>query len=117
MSDPNAAPGPAEGRSGPSFQVAIRLEWDEGDDVPIVYANQVQVAHGGPEFFLVFGVLTPPANPGHLPDALKIQPQARVVIAREAMPGIVQALNQSLERLRASQARAEAQSPPRDDPG
>ncbi len=89
----------------PSFQVAIRLEWDEGEDVPIVYANQLQVSHGGPEFFLVFGVIVPPANPAELPDVLKIKPQARIVIARDAMPALVQALNDNLQRYREAQER------------
>jgi hypothetical protein len=92
----------------PSFQVAIRLEWDDGEDVPIVYANQLQVSHGGPEFFLVFGVIVPPANPTELPDALKIKPQARIVIARDAMPALVQALNDNLQRYRDGQTRRPA---------
>ena len=87
----------------PQFQVAIRLEWDEGQDVPIVYANQLQVSHGGPEFFLVFGVIVPPANPTDLPDVLKINPQARIAISRDAMPAIVQALNDNLHRYREAQ--------------
>jgi len=87
----------------PNFQVAIRLEWDEGEDVPIVYANQLQVSHGGLEFFLVFGAIVPPVNPTDLPDVLKIRPQARVVIARDAMPAIVQALNDNLQRYRDAQ--------------
>jgi len=87
----------------PQFQVAIRLEWDEGDDVPLVYANQLQVSHGGPEFFLVFGVIVPPANPTDLPDVLKIKPQARIAVSRDAMPAIVQALNDNLQRFREAQ--------------
>ncbi|RIL12324.1 hypothetical protein DCC79_01775 [bacterium] len=93
----------SEGRTPPQFQVAIRLEWDESDDVPIVYANQLQVSHGGPEFFLVFGVMVPPANPSDLPDVIRIRPQARVVVSREAMPAIVQALNDNLQRYREAQ--------------
>ena len=85
-------------RPQPNFQVAIRLEWEEDEDVPIVYANQVQVSHGGPEFFMVLGVIVPPTNPNELPDALKIKPQVRVVISRDAMPSIVQALNDNLQR-------------------
>ena len=85
-------------RPQPNFQVAIRLEWEEDEDVPIVYANQVQVSHGGPEFFMVLGVIVPPTNPNELPDALKIKPQVRVVISRDAMPSFVQALNDNLQR-------------------
>lgn len=91
----------------PNFQVAIRLEWEDDDDIPIVYANQVQVSHGGPEFFMVLGVIVPPTNPNELPDALKIKPQVRVVISRDAMPSIVQALNDNLQRY--NQTRKQAQ--------
>jgi hypothetical protein len=100
MSDPAAS----GDRKPPNFQVAIRLEWDEADDVPILYANQVQVSHGGPEFFVVFGVVVPPTNPNELPDALKIQPQVRLVIARDAMPSMVQALTDNLQRYQQSQS-------------
>lgn len=89
-------PGPQQ----PSFQVRVPLEWAEADEVPIVYANQVLVSHGGPEFFIVFGVVLPPTNPAELPDALKIQPQVRVVVSRDAMPSIVNALNVNLGRYR-----------------
>ena len=83
-----------QGTSGgqpPHFQVRIPLVWEDDDDVPVVYANQVLVSHGGPEFFVVFGVVLPPANPNELPDTLKIRPQVRVVISRDAMPSIMAA--------------------------
>ena len=96
-------------RRPPNFQVAIRLEWDEDNEVPIVYANQIQVSHGGPEFFVVFGCVVPPSNPNELPDALKIQPQVRVVISRDAMPSMVQALNDNLQRYRNSLAQPQTE--------
>jgi hypothetical protein len=90
---PNSDP-----RQAPAFQVAIRLEWAEDLTLPIVYANQVQVAHGGPEFFLTFGLLVPPTNPNDLPDVIQIRPQARIAIARDVMPSVVQALIDNLQR-------------------
>lgn len=95
--DPTNAPQGSE-RPAPAFQVAIRLEWTEDEATPVVYANQVQVAHGGPEFFITFGLLVPPTNPNELPDVIKIRPQARIAIARDVMPAIVQALNDNLQR-------------------
>lgn len=96
--DPDAsAPTPPD-RTGPAFQVAIRLEWTDDDTVPVVYANQVQVAHGGPEFFLTFGLLVPPTNPADLPDVIQIRPQARIAIARDVMPSVIQALNDNFQR-------------------
>ncbi|MFN8424526.1 MAG: hypothetical protein U0470_14500, partial [Anaerolineae bacterium] len=80
------------GKISPQFQVRIPLEWHDRDDVPMVYANQVLVQHMGPEFFVVFGVVTPPTTTDQLPDSLKITPQVRVAIARDMMPSIVQAL-------------------------
>jgi hypothetical protein len=90
--------------TNPTFQVRVPIEWDDEPDVPIVYANQVLVSHGGPEFFVVFGVVLPPAHPEQVPDSYHIQPQVRVVIAREAMPAIVQALTDNLARYRAAVA-------------
>jgi hypothetical protein len=71
----------------------------------MVYANQVMISHAGPEFFLVFGVVLPPDNPEEIPDSFAIQPQVRVVIARDAMPAIVQAMADNLNRYRANIAR------------
>ncbi|MBK8538662.1 MAG: DUF3467 domain-containing protein [Ardenticatenia bacterium] len=91
---------PPEGndRQPPAFQVAIRLEWADDETLPVVYANQVQVAHGGPEFFITFGLLRPPTNPNDLPDVIHIRPQARIAIARDVMPSIIQTLNDNLQR-------------------
>lgn len=96
----------------PSFQVRVPLEWSDDEEVPIVYANQVLVSHGGPEFFLVFGVVLPPANPGELPDALRIRPQVRVVISRDAMASVVKALNDNLVRYQEALRQAAAGEPP-----
>jgi hypothetical protein len=98
---------PAKGPTGqpPTFQVRIPLEWDDAADVPIVYANQVLISHAGPEFFMVFGVVVPPLNTTELPDSLKIRPQVRVVVSREAMGSIVQAMNENLQRFRDGQRR------------
>lgn len=99
---------PSSGSTGPgmpSFQVRIPLEWSSSADTPIVYANQVMVSHAGPEFFLVFGVVLPPDSPDQIPDSLTIEPQVRVVVAREAMPAIVQALADNWQRFRVNVAR------------
>lgn len=91
----------------PTFQVRIPLEWEERDDVPIVYANQVLISHAGPEFFLVFGTVIPPVNTTEIPDTLKIKPQVRVVVSREAMGAIVKAMNDNLRRFQESQAKTQ----------
>jgi len=98
----------------PTFQVRVPVEWDERPDVPIIYANQVMVSHGGPEFFIVFGVVVPPNNPDRVPDSYHIQPEVRLVIAREAMPAIVQALSDNLARYRSAMARQSGGPPPAD---
>lgn len=76
------------------------MEWADDDDVPVLYANQLLISHSGPEFFLVFGLLVPPLSQEHLPDVLAIRPQVRVIISRDVMPTIVQALNEHLRRVR-----------------
>jgi hypothetical protein len=107
---------PSSGSTGPgmpNFQVRIPLEWSSSADTPILYANQVMVSHAGPEFFLVFGVVLPPESPDQIPDSLTIEPQVRVVVAREAMPAIVQALADNWQRFRSNAARMQA-GPPND---
>jgi hypothetical protein len=113
MADPEQPPPP--GQQHPAFQVRIPVEWSDEGDVPLVYANQVLVTHSGPEFFIVFGVLVPPPNPTELPDILKIKPQVRVAVARDAMPGFVQALNENLRRYQEALSRATHQQPPRQE--
>ena len=103
MSDKNDPTGGMTHSARPSFQVRIPLEWDEQDEVPILYANQVMVSHMGPEFFLTFGVVTPPMVTDQLPDALHIRPQVRIAVAREAMPAVVKALQDSLQRFQQAQ--------------
>jgi hypothetical protein len=99
----------------PTFEVRVPVEWDEATtDIPILYANQVMVSHGGPEFFIVFGVVVPPNNPDRVAESYRIQPLVRVVVAREAMPAIVQALSDNLARFRAAQARQGPPAPPAD---
>ena len=91
----------------PSFQVRIPLEWESSDSTSIVYANQVMVSHMGPEFFMTFGVVAPPPSTDSLPDTLRIHPQVRVAVSRDAMPAMVKAMQDSLERYRmALQARS-----------
>lgn len=102
---------PTDPTPAPTFQVRVPIEWDDAEGVPIVYANQVLVSHGGPEFFVVFGVVLPPTNPDQLPDSYRIQPQVRVAISREAMPAIVHALSENLARYQA--ALAQHSLPPR----
>lgn len=95
------------GKISPQFQVRIPLEWHDREDIPMVYANQVLVQHMGPEFFVVFGVVTPPTTTDQLPDSLKITPQVRVAISRDMMPSIVQALADSVQRARAQAQQAQ----------
>jgi hypothetical protein len=47
----------------------------------------------------------PPDAPDQIPDSLTIQPQVRVVVAREAMPAIAQALSDNVQRFRANMVR------------
>lgn len=103
---------PTPPAQSPQFQVRIPLEWHDREDIPMVYANQVLVQHMGPEFFVVFGVVTPPTTADQLPDSLKIVPQVRVAISRDMMPSIVQALHDSLLRARAPQAPPSPSAPP-----
>jgi len=68
----------------------IRIVWDSGDDLPILYANQLFVSHSSEtEFHLVFGLLSPPLTLGlqenELPDRIHVKPVAKIIVSPEGM--------------------------------
>ena len=83
-------------------QKIIRLVWGSPDELPTVFANQLQVSHGGgPEFHIFFGHATPPLTYGleeaEIPDKLKIKPVAKIVVTPDMMRAIVRVLSENLE--------------------
>jgi hypothetical protein len=90
-----------------NFQLRIPVEWADGEGLDVLYANQLVISHGGPEFFMVFGVLEPPPVGTDVPDKMIIRPVAKIAVSREAMPGFVHAMHENLQRWRAAQSAME----------
>jgi len=93
----------AEGRS----RKKLTVEYPTYDATKPVYANQMVVQYMGSEFAIAFYAAFPPVLTGtdeeRLAQASQIEKipaicVARVVIPRERMPEIVEALAQNLER-------------------
>ena len=86
-----------------SKEKGIRVVWGSDEDLPVIYANQLYISHGGEtEFHLLFGHLSPPLTVGltedELPDMIKVKPVAKIVLAPKVMRGFVDALNINLEK-------------------
>lgn len=88
----------------PEFQEkVVRIFWASDEDLPALYSNHLHVSHSGEtEFHLVFGHLSPPITMNleedELPETVKINPIAKIVISPKAMEAFVRILNDNFER-------------------
>src|SRR4051812_26606154 len=80
--------------------VEIPVSWALGQDIPTQYANQLLISHGGPEFILVFGVLTPPLtlDPTAIPDKIEIQPVVKIAVTHEVMMQFSEAIQRNIQK-------------------
>ena len=78
-----------------------------GEDVqkmPTVYANHLLISHAGPEFFLVFGVVTPPyMHPGAEDrlaelESVEALPVAKIAVSPEGMMAMANSIQTNVER-------------------
>jgi len=88
----------------------VRIIWDQGDDLPVNYANHFYVTHqGGAEFHLTFGHLIPPLTIGmkksELPDILKISPVSRIVLSPDAIRVLIEVLQNNLAKFEAKKGK------------
>ena len=58
------------------------------------------ISHAGPEFFLIFGEVTPPALLGveKPPEFIEIKSVAKIAVAPEAMLSIADAIKSNIEQ-------------------
>lgn len=85
--------------------ITIKTDWSEEAvrNVPTFYANQLLITHSGPEFFLVFGVVTPPITPPtgeaeiEQMDALPVSPLLKIAVSPEAMLMMAGAIQSNVE--------------------
>jgi hypothetical protein len=85
----------------------IRILWDPGEDIQLVFANQLNISHaGGKEFHLTFGQLIPPIVFGleedEIPDSISVKPVAKIVVSPDVMQEFVTAMNDNYQRFKQS---------------
>jgi hypothetical protein len=85
--------------------IPIRTTWPKEDisKTPTIYANQLLITHAGPEFFLVFGVVTPVlVGPDEQLDVtelgpLTVTPVAKIAVSPETMATMAEAIQNNVE--------------------
>jgi hypothetical protein len=89
-------------------QVPIRGQWEQPDNLPTIYANQLSIGHAGPQFYLVFGELRSPVATSReeVPDIVPIRPVARIAVAPEAMLAFADVIVNNVTRYRDALERA-----------
>ena len=67
--------------------IAIKLVWEDTNDIPTTYANNIYITHAGNEFFLVFGELSPlmELDPEKIPAEFMVKPVAKIAITPDNM--------------------------------
>lgn len=96
------------GDESAEIRVPIRTAWqsDVISEVPTIYANQLLITHAGPEFFLVFGVVTPlPVSPDEelgLTELspLPVTPVAKIAVSPDAMATMAETIQGNVETYR-----------------
>ena len=85
----------------PAGRKEVPVRWGEGiDQLPTSYANHFFISHAGPEFFLVFGVVTPPiVLPGeeYELEELEALPVAKIAVSPEVMVNIAETIRDNVE--------------------
>ena len=80
----------------------VKLVWGSAQDIPIYYANHIQITHGGGlEFHITYGHLRPPLTHGlkdsELPDTVEIMPVVTLVISPQSMVNFVEVIKGNLD--------------------
>jgi hypothetical protein len=87
---------------GPGELKQIPVRWRRGtEEMPTSYANHFFISHAGPEFFLMFGVVTPPTVlPGDevVIEEIEAAPVAKIAVSPEVMVGIADAIQDNLRK-------------------
>ena len=85
--------------------ITVKTTWSEEAvrNVPTFYANQLLITHGGPEFLLVFGIVTPPLTSLTREaaiedmDAVPVSAVLKIAISPEAMIVMADAIQRNVE--------------------
>lgn len=85
-------------------EIVIPLRWGSFDHLETHYVNHVIISHVGPEFYVLFGELTPPfpkqrgISQEELPEHVKIIPKVKLALTPRAMLAIAEAINTNITR-------------------
>ena len=92
-------------RKAKGTTASIPVEWSTADHLPTVYANHLLISHAGPEFYLIFGELVPPAvlKEDQLPDKVDIKPVAKIAVSPDAMLRFAEAIATNVQRFKERQ--------------
>ena len=91
----------AKKRNGQDKPIVIKTKWGSHAGLPTLYANHLMVSHANQnEFFLFFGLLTPPAalSPETFPKELEIIPITKIVVAPENVKRFAEAILKNVEQ-------------------
>lgn len=73
----------------------VKLRWEENDDLPVVFANQMILNHAAiHEFIMVFGQIQIPVSPdAGTPTEINVAPVAKLIIPASRMKEFVELVN------------------------
>jgi|GEM_PF-6023159 len=82
----------------PEVPAEVPASWIGIEEMPVHFANTFGVVPAPNAFFLLLGSAIPLAGEGEGPAYVPIRPIARVAIAPQAMPGLIQALEEAVRQ-------------------
>ncbi len=96
-------------------QKVVKLEWEEIEALPTVYANNVAVTHAsGDEFYLIFGEAAPPTEMFRrgTVQRIPIRPVAKIAVFPGSMLRIARAIYQNAQNFLEKTRTAEEEDAP-----
>ena len=79
--------------------IEIPIKWDDIENVPTIYANEMIISHTGGEFYLIFGEMQPPIgyDKDNLPESIKVNPIVKVAITHKNMLKFAEVIQNNIE--------------------
>ena len=74
----------------------LEVVWSSGDDIPLVYVDNMAMIRIKDRFYLTFGHVRPPVGKAEGTARAELKPVGRFVIERDALKRITSVLNKHL---------------------
>lgn len=96
-----------KGKKAKPEELAVEpsVVWPERvDDIPTIYANNLFITHGGGDFYLVFGEVTPPVVVSATQEAkerigaIEVRPVAKIAVAPDAMIEMARVIQNNVQK-------------------